>query len=146
MADIDALKDYERFRFTDGPHTREVFRRGTGPAVIIMHEIPGLHPLVVAYADRAAAAGMTVFLPSLFGSPGKPVSNGYALGQMFLNICIRREFNAWANGKSSDIVVLHELNELTVVCLPKDLPEFIEIDLAELPVGDTIHLSDLKLP
>lgn len=104
MADIDALKNYERFSFTDGPHTREVFRRGTGPAVIIMHEIPGLHPLVVAYADRVAAAGMTVFLPSLFGSPGKPVSNGYALGQMFLNICIRREFNAWANGRSSQIV------------------------------------------
>ncbi|MFA7264331.1 MAG: dienelactone hydrolase family protein [Caulobacter sp.] len=104
MADIDVLKDYERFTFTDGPHTREVFRRGTGPAVIIMHEIPGLHPLVVAYADRVAAAGMTVFLPSLFGSPGKPVSTGYALGQMVMNICIRREFNAWANGKSSIIV------------------------------------------
>lgn len=49
-------------------------------------------------------------------------------------------------GKSSDIVVLHELNEVSVSCLPKDLPEFIEIDLAELSVGDTIHLSDLKLP
>lgn len=104
MADIDALKDYERFSFTDGPHTREVFRRGSGPAVIIMHEIPGLHPLVVAYADRVAAAGMTVFLPSLFGTPGKPVSTGYALGQMFMNICVRREFNAWANGRSSQIV------------------------------------------
>lgn len=104
MADIDALKDYERFTFTDGPHTRAVFRRGTGPAVIIMHEIPGLHPLVVAYADRVAAAGMTVFLPSLFGTPGKPVSTGYALGQMFMNICVRREFNVWANGRSSAVV------------------------------------------
>ena len=104
MADIDALKDYERFTFTDGPYSREVFRRGSGPAVIIMHEIPGLHPLVIDYADRVAASGMTVFLPSLFGSPGKPVSNGYMLGSMVMNICIRREFNVWANGKSSRIV------------------------------------------
>ena len=47
---------------------------GSGPAVIIIHEIPGLHPLVVRFADRVAAAGMTVFLPSLFGKPGKAVS------------------------------------------------------------------------
>ena len=49
-------------------------------------------------------------------------------------------------GKAADVVVLHELNEVEVSCLPKDLPEFIEIDLAELVVGDIIHLSDLKLP
>ncbi len=104
MADIDALKHYERFSFTDGPWTREVFRRGSGPAVIIMHEIPGLHPLVIDYADRVAASGMTVFLPSLFGAPGKPVSNGYVAASMLANICIRWEFNVWANGKSSKIV------------------------------------------
>ncbi|MFZ5670649.1 MAG: dienelactone hydrolase family protein [Pseudomonadota bacterium] len=104
MADIEVLKSYDRFDFTDGPWTRPVFRRGTGPAVIIMHEIPGLHPLVVRYADRVAEAGMTVFLPSLFGTPGRPVSTGYALGQMFMNVCVRREFVTWANGRSSPIV------------------------------------------
>ncbi|MDP1630151.1 MAG: dienelactone hydrolase family protein [Caulobacter sp.] len=104
MADIDALKDYERLDFTDGPWTRPVFKRGTGPAVIIIHEIPGLHPLVVRYADGVAAAGFTVYLPSLFGQPGKTVTTPYALGQMFMNICVRREFNVWANGRSSPIV------------------------------------------
>jgi dienelactone hydrolase len=99
-----ALADYQKFEFADGPWTRTVYRRGTGPAVIIIHEIPGLHPQVVEFADRVAAQGMTVFLPSLFGEPGKDVSAGYALGQMFLNICVRREFNVWANGKSSPIV------------------------------------------
>ncbi len=49
-------------------------------------------------------------------------------------------------GKTAGIVVLHELNEIGVSCLPKDLPEFIEIDLSELSVGDILHLSDLKLP
>ncbi|MFT4179060.1 MAG: 50S ribosomal protein L25/general stress protein Ctc [Thermomonas sp.] len=49
-------------------------------------------------------------------------------------------------GKTAGILVLHELNEVEVSCLPKDLPEFIEIDLSALNVGDIIHLSELKLP
>ena len=49
-------------------------------------------------------------------------------------------------GKTAGVLVLHELNEVEVNCLPKDLPEFIEIDLGALALGDIIHLSDLKLP
>ena len=104
MSDLDALAAYERFDFDDGRWSRPVWRRGSGPAVIIIHEIPGLHPQVIRFADRVAAAGMTVFLPSLFGKPGKEVSRAYALGSMLVNICIRREFNVWANNRSSPIV------------------------------------------
>jgi dienelactone hydrolase len=104
LADIDVLSEYEQFDFNDGRWTRPVFRKGAGPAVIIIHEIPGLHPRVVRFADHVAAAGMTVFLPSLFGKPGKPVSIGYALGEMFSGICIRREFHVWAGTGSSPIV------------------------------------------
>jgi dienelactone hydrolase len=99
-----ALKDYTKFAFQDGKWTRDVYRRGSGPAVIIMHEMPGLHPLVIRFADRVAAAGMTVFLPSLFGTPGRPVTRGYAMGEILKSICIAREFNVWANDKSSPIV------------------------------------------
>ncbi|GAB1597143.1 50S ribosomal protein L25/general stress protein Ctc [Lysobacter claricitrinus] len=49
-------------------------------------------------------------------------------------------------GKSTEVVVTHELNEVTVSCLPKDLPEFIELDLSNLKQGDIVHLSDIKLP
>ena len=49
-------------------------------------------------------------------------------------------------GKTAGIIVTHELNEVSVVCLPRDLPEFIEVDLSELSAGDIIHMSDLKLP
>jgi large subunit ribosomal protein L25 len=49
-------------------------------------------------------------------------------------------------GKASDVVVTHELNEVNISCLPKDLPEFLELDLGALEVGDTIHLSQVKLP
>ncbi|MBB1059638.1 50S ribosomal protein L25/general stress protein Ctc [Marilutibacter spongiae] len=51
-----------------------------------------------------------------------------------------------AAGKAADVVVTHELNEVQISCLPKDLPEFIEVDLAELELGQTIHLSEIKLP
>lgn len=49
-------------------------------------------------------------------------------------------------GKAADIVVTHELKEVTVSCLPKDLPESIDVDLADLKAGDVIYLSDIKLP
>jgi large subunit ribosomal protein L25 len=40
----------------------------------------------------------------------------------------------------------HHITEIAISCLPKDLPEFIEVDLADMEVGQTIHLSDVKLP
>jgi large subunit ribosomal protein L25 len=49
-------------------------------------------------------------------------------------------------GKTGGVVISHNLTEVEVSCLPKDLPEFIELDLAELKEGDIIHLSELKLP
>ena len=49
-------------------------------------------------------------------------------------------------GKMADVVITHELNEIQVSCLPKDLPEFVEIDLSKLKPGDTVHLSQVKLP
>ena len=99
-----ALDGFTRFEFDDGRWTREVYRIGSGPAVIVIHEMPGLHPGVLAFARDVAAAGMTVFCPSLFGKPAKPVSMGYAVGEIAKAICVRREFNVWATDRSSPIV------------------------------------------
>ncbi len=49
-------------------------------------------------------------------------------------------------GKSAGVVVTHEMNDVAISCLPKDLPEYLEVDLANLDAGDTIHLSQIKLP
>jgi large subunit ribosomal protein L25 len=49
-------------------------------------------------------------------------------------------------GKMSGVVISHNLTEVEVSCLPKDLPEFIELDLGAIEAGDIIHLSQLKLP
>ncbi len=98
------LDHYHAFEFDDGRWRRTVYRRGSGPAVIVIHEMPGLHPLVVRFADRVADAGMTAYLPSLFGVPGKTVTVGYAVREMLKGICIRREFSVWATDRSSPIV------------------------------------------
>jgi len=49
-------------------------------------------------------------------------------------------------GKAADVVVTHELKEVSIACLAKDLPESIDVDLADLKAGDVIYLSDIKLP
>jgi len=49
-------------------------------------------------------------------------------------------------GKSAEVVVTHELTEVEVLCLPKDLPEALEIDLSDLKLGDVIHLSNIPVP
>jgi len=54
------------------------------------------------------------------------------------NICI--------GVKQDGGVVSHVMTDLEISCLPKDLPEYIEVDLAEVNVGEGIHLSDLKMP
>jgi large subunit ribosomal protein L25 len=48
--------------------------------------------------------------------------------------------------KTSGVVISHNLTEVEISCLPRDLPEFIELDLADVKPGDIIHLSELKLP
>jgi len=48
--------------------------------------------------------------------------------------------------KQSGGIVSHVLNELNISCLPKDLPEFIEVDLKDLAAGHTIHISNLNMP
>lgn len=48
--------------------------------------------------------------------------------------------------KPGNGIVEHQLNQVEVECLPKDLPEFIEVDLSQLNVNESVHLSQLKLP
>ncbi len=93
--------------FTDAPFThdgltRTVYRRGAGPGVVIMPEIPGITPPVAAFAERVAAAGFTAFVASLFGTPGKPRSPLYILEQI-AGACVSREFSVLAANASSPI-------------------------------------------
>lgn len=49
-------------------------------------------------------------------------------------------------GKTSGVVISHALTDIEISCLPKDLPEYVPVDLSALEVGDIVHISDLKLP
>jgi len=95
--------DLERSETTYEGKTRAVFRGGRGPAVIVIHEIPGLHPGVVAFGRRLIAAGMTAYFPSLFGEPGREASSGYTLREI-ARACVSSEFATWATRRTSPIV------------------------------------------
>lgn len=49
-------------------------------------------------------------------------------------------------GKIGGSMIMHELNDIEIACLPTDLPEYLEVDLADLKIGDVVHISDIKLP
>lgn len=49
-------------------------------------------------------------------------------------------------GKNNDVIIMKELNQVEVSCLPKDLPENIQVDLSALDLGDIVHLSHIQLP
>lgn len=105
MADhAAALADFTETTFTHDGKTRTVYRMGTGPAVIVIHEIPGITPPVADFGRRVADAGFTAVLPVLFGEPGKPLSAGYA-GRQLVWGCVSKEFTALATGSTSPITV-----------------------------------------
>lgn len=97
------LGGFEASTFTHDDVRRQVFRAGTGPAVIVIHEVPGLHPEAIAFGRRVADAGFTVYMPSLFGTPGKEFGWGSVLSVM-PRVCIAREFTTLALDRTSPII------------------------------------------
>jgi len=111
MAD-DLLSDFEHGSFTDGGVTKDIYRRGDGPAVIVIAELPGITPRVADFARRVAALGCTAVMPHLFGEPGRdpsPAAHG-RLGAASTFVrgavppCVSREFTVWATGRTSQVV------------------------------------------
>jgi dienelactone hydrolase len=100
---VNPYPDLDQYEATYDGVTRTVFRGGTGPAVIVMHEVPGLYPAVVEFGRRVIDAGMTAYFPSLLGTPGRPMGAGYSM-QSMARACVSREFATWATGKTSPIV------------------------------------------
>jgi len=96
------LEGFDPFPFTHDAATKTVYRRGRGPGVVVIHEVPGITPEVARFARRVADEGFTVFAPNLFGTPGRPFSLPYMLGEM-ARACISREFHVLAKGESSPI-------------------------------------------
>jgi dienelactone hydrolase len=107
-----ALEGFENKPFTSSNgRKRDVYRMGTGPAVIIIHEIPGITPHVAAFARRVADRGMTAVLPNLLGTAGRPMTVPYALSSL-ARACVSKEFTLFALNRTSPIV--DYLRELAV--------------------------------
>lgn len=96
------LADYTQTQFTHEGETKPVYVRGHGPGVIVIHEIPGITPKVVRFADWVVEAGFRVYMPLLVGEAGRDVSAGYVLGSL-AKVCIRREFHVLAGNRSSPV-------------------------------------------
>lgn len=111
MAD-DPLTDFERSSFEHDGKERTVFRLGTGPAVIVIAEMPGITPKVAAFARQVAGIGCTAVLPHLFGTPGADASRQAkgrlgAMGHIASSIapaCVSHEFTVLATGRTSPVV------------------------------------------
>ncbi|MCW2739397.1 dienelactone hydrolase family protein [Nocardioides sp.] len=93
--------------WTRGSHTYDgtthpTYRRGSGPGVVVIHEIPGITPEVATFGDEVVDAGHTVVMPSLFGTDGAAMTAGStarALGQ----VCISREFTKLRTGETAPV-------------------------------------------
>jgi dienelactone hydrolase len=104
----DKVSGFAKTNFAYGGRTRDVYRAGSGPAVIVIHEMPGLHPVVTEFGQRLVDGGYTVFMPSLFGRPGAPFAGGpilRALGE----ICVSREFSMLSTSTPRAITWLRAL-------------------------------------
>lgn len=102
--DGNALEGFNKAPFRSSTNViHDVYRLGSGPAVIVIHEMPGITPLVAAFGRKIAARGMTAVLPDLFGTPGREASLGYVLGTL-AKICVNKEFNLLATNKTSPVV------------------------------------------
>jgi dienelactone hydrolase len=96
--------------FSHDGATHDVYRKGEGPAVIVITEMPGISPFVLGFADRVVALGCSVALPDLFGTAGRDSTAGsrlqnsmYALRSM-VGACISREFTVLATGRTSRVI------------------------------------------
>ena len=101
-APTGTLDSWTQSSFTADGRTHDIYRKGSGPGVIVIHEIPGMTDKVIGFGDTVADAGFTVVMPQLFGDPGKPASpKQYA--KAFAQVCVSSEFTKLATGVTTPV-------------------------------------------
>jgi dienelactone hydrolase len=96
------LDDFERSEFTHQGTTRTIYRTGSGPAVIVISEMPGITPNVARFARLVAAIGCTAVLPHLFGEDGREPTIPYVLRSL-AHGCVSKEFTVMALNQTSPV-------------------------------------------
>jgi dienelactone hydrolase len=104
VTEDDPLEDFSPREITLNETAKVVHVAGTGPAVIVMTEMPGISPHVARFARWVRDAGFTVYMPSLFGRDGvlPSAEDGAAV---FKRACVSAEFRAFAANESSPVTV-----------------------------------------
>jgi dienelactone hydrolase len=102
MSAMDPLDTWAHGTHTADGITHPTYRKGTGPGVVLIHELPGMTPEVIAFADEVVGAGHTVVMPHLFGEPGAPVSVGRFL-KVLPQVCVSREFTKLALNETTPV-------------------------------------------
>jgi dienelactone hydrolase len=97
------LEGWEPGEFSAAGMTYRTYRRGSGPGVIVIHEVPNITPLVAEFANEVVDRGFTVVMPSLVGTPGKPPSNALAVAAL-AKVCVAKEFTTMALNQTSPII------------------------------------------
>lgn len=101
--DMKVLDGWTKGSFTAAGFTHDTYRRGTGPGVVVVHEIPGITPRVAQFANEVVDAGFTVVMPSLVGTPAKGPSGPY-IAQSMVKVCVSREFTHLALNQTSPVI------------------------------------------
>jgi dienelactone hydrolase len=99
---MSLLASWTRSTHTAGGTTHPTYRKGAGTGVIVIHEIPGMTPAVIAFAEEVVARGHTVVMPQLFGEPGAAPS-GRVMARSIAQVCVSREFTKLAAGRTSPV-------------------------------------------
>jgi dienelactone hydrolase len=102
VTDRDPMTDFERRDIELLGRSKRVYIAGSGPAVIVMAEMPGIYAHVIRFARMVRDAGFTVWMPALFGTEGGPVSMAGGVATL-ARACISREFRAFAANASSPV-------------------------------------------
>ena len=102
MNEDDRLEDFAVGQITLGGVTKTVYVAGSGPAVIVMTEMPGISPQVARFSRWVRDAGFTVYMPSLFGRDGA-VPSAEEGAAVFQKACVSAEFRALAANQSSPV-------------------------------------------
>ena len=96
------LTGWSREPFTAAGFTHDVYRKGEGPGVVLIPEMPGAHPGVLALGNYLVDNGFTVAIPSLYGTPGAPAMQPGAVPTL-LRGCVTKEFAAFALNKERPV-------------------------------------------
>src|SRR2546430_10652205 len=104
MSEDDPLEDFDPRAVTLDGVTKVVHVAGSGPAVIVMTEMPGISPQVARFARWVRDAGFTVYMPSLFGRDGA-VPQAEEGVEVLQRACMSAEFRALLGGVSSPVTL-----------------------------------------